>query len=77
MHQVDLGFELRRSAEAQERRAFILENPDVDFLKEIGYDFRRGRPINAESPIGLINAVRQARIEPLDELLPITVIIKI
>jgi hypothetical protein len=77
MHQVDLGFELRRSAEAQERRAFFLENPDVDFLKEIGDDFRRGRAIDAEPPIGLINAVRQAWIEPPDEFLPVPVIIKI
>jgi hypothetical protein len=76
MHQVDLGFELRRPAEAQEGRAFILENPEVDFLKEIGDDFPRGRAIDAEPPVSLINAVRQATIEPLDELLRIPVIIK-
>src|SRR5262245_15612200 len=76
MHQVDLGLELRRSSEAAEGCAFILEHPEVDFLKEIGDDFPGGRPIDAEPPISLINAVRQAGVEPLDELLPIPVIIK-
>ena len=77
VHQIDLGLELRCAAEALEGRTFILENLDVNFLKEIGDDFKRGRAVDAEPPIGLINAVRQAWIEPPDELLPIPVIIKI
>src|SRR5262245_50262913 len=77
VHQVDFGLELRRAAEALEGSAFILEYFDVNFLKEIGNDFNRGRAIDAEPPIGLINAIRQAWIESPDELLPIPVIIKI
>src|SRR5262245_5739289 len=77
VHQVDLGLELRCAAEALEGRAFIPENLDVDFLEEIGDDFKRRGAIEAEPPISLINAVRQAGIKPLDELLPIPVIVKI
>jgi hypothetical protein len=75
VHQVDLGLELRCAAEPLERRAFILENLDVNLLKEIGDYFIRGRAVDAEPPIGLINAVRQAWIESPDELLPISIII--
>src|SRR5215471_618683 len=47
MHQVDLGLELRRAAETLEGGAFVLENLEVNFLKEIGDDFYGGRAINA------------------------------